>query len=335
MTVLLGLILPPPSFAQDIGMEVPPGLDLDGIMLPVGNDGDTTGPLSPVDEAFDKALAAYRTGDQAEARATWTELSDAGHGLSTHNLAVMVWRGAGGERDPARALALFQEAADMETPPSLHALGVLRLHGIGVESDPEEAIRLFEVASGLGHTVSTYNLAIAHLQGIGGVNDPEAGVVLLEAAAEADLDRAQYDLAGLLYEGRLVPQDHAAARTWFERAAAMGDPFALYNLGLMQLSGEGGPVDRDGGVADIADAAAAGVVPAQVRLAHYLATKSGASTDDKRRALTWFLVAASFNAENAAENAVRLKAALTPNAVAEAEARAATFRPTPIVRPAP
>ncbi len=316
-------------------MQVPPGLDLDELMVPSGLDGIGSTRVSPVDQAFDVALKAYQDGDHAAARAEWSELADAGHGLSAHNLAVMFWRGTGGERDLTHALVLFQEAAEAETAPSLHALGVLHLFGVGVEADPAEAVRLFETASGLGHTASTYNLAIAHLQGLGGANDPETGVTLLEAAAEADFARAQYDLGGLLYEGRFTLKDQAAARTWFERAAAQGDPFAMFNLGSMQLAGEGGPVEAEAGIAVISEAANAGVVPAQFRLAYHLASKPGATDSDREAALTWFLIAAAFDADGAVENAERLTATLSENSITKAQNAAKAFRPKSIMRQTP
>ncbi len=330
MMVAAGLAPSTPALPQTQALEVPPGIDLDGIMLPEGLDG---GAPSPVDQAFDEALAAFHAGDLRDARAEWSELSDAGHGLSTHNLAVMTWRGLGGGRDPAHALALFEEAAAAETAASIHALGVLRLHGIGGEQNAAEAVRLFEAASSLGHTAATYNLAVANLQGIGGATDTETGVMLLEAAAEAGLARAQYDLGGLLHAGMHTAQDLAAARFWFGEAAAQGDPFARFNLALMQYAGAGGPALPDEAFAHLRAAASAGVVSAQMHLAQQLATRPGATPEDRGEALKWFLIAAAFEAEGAAENAKRIAEVLPDDLVAHAKTAAEIFRPTSIVAP--
>ena len=327
----------PPARApagNDPGIEIPGGLDLDVVPLPGGGaDGQQAAPENPLDRDFDAALDAYRGTDYAEARAKWRELADAGHELSAHNLAVLVWRGQGGPQDRIEAVALFQEAESRDVPQSAHALGVINLRGIGVVKDTEAAMRHFEAASRLGWAPATYNLALGHFQGIGVPKDPDLGMTLLEAAAEGGLSRAQYDLAGLLYAGTYGAKDPSGARLWFRRAAEGGDPFAAYNLALMMLAGEGGVKDADDARMWLTRSAQAGTVPAQTRLGYVLAASG--PDGDKAEALKWFAIAGALGDANALENAKRLRRTLDAKAVAAADAKVAAFRPDamPIATP--
>ncbi len=314
--------------AQDAG-----GMDLDIIKnaperwtdpkAPAGAAGDA----NPLAKDFESALESYRDRDYDAAREKWGELTDAGHGLSMHNLAVLKWRGQGGPREREQALELFRDAGQREVPESLHALGVVYLKGAGVPPDPAEAVRYFEAADGLNHPPSTYNLALAHLKGIGGADDKELGMALMRKAAEAGLARAQYDLGTLLYQGTYGPADKKAARVWFERAAENGDAFGYYNLSLMQFAGEGGGKDHERAVVNLTEAAEMGAVPAQVRLAHLLATGEGGVAKDPAGAYVWFTVAGAFGADDALENAKRISRTLSETQLKRARQTAAAFRP--------
>jgi len=311
----------------DIIQEMPPLND----NAPAGSQADD---VNPLDRDFAVALEAYRERDYTTARRMWSELSDAGHGISMHNLAVLKWRGQGGPKERAAALELFKNAGAADVGPSLHALGVLSLKGAGgMARNPAEAVRYFEAASAAGHAPSTYNLALAHLKDIGGASDKVLGMELLQAAAEAGLVRAEYDLATLLYQGTFAKADKAAARGWFERAADHGDPFAYYNLALMQLAGEGGDKDAELAVINLTEAAEMGAVPAQVRLAHMLAGGAEGANKDPAAAYTWFAVAGALGAEGALENARRVAKALDAQALKRAKKAAAAFKPkAPVVR---
>lgn len=61
---------------------------------------------------------------------------------------------------------------------------------------------------------------------------------LRQAAADGDA-RAQFEIGAIYSEGRAVPQDFAAAATWYERAASQGFVPAEYRLGNLYESGNG------------------------------------------------------------------------------------------------
>ena len=309
---------------------IPPGTDTGmPLDLPPGTETQKTAePVNPLDEVFGGALEAYRGRDYVTARDLWGELTDAGHELSTHNLAVLLWRGQGGPQDRQEAFDLFHAAEELKVAESAHALGVIHLRGLGVAKNPTIAMQHFEKGSEMGHGPSTYNLAVAHLKGIGVPADPDHGMELMTAAAEGGLTRAQYDLANLLVRGTYGTPNPAAARDWYARAAAGGDPFAHYNLAVMYQDGVGGKADLVAAEDHLRKAAGAGVVPAQRQLGYVLATRGGKK--NFQDAMGWFLVAASFGDETSKTNAQRLKPRLDPKAQKAAEAWARDLQPTPL-----
>lgn len=86
------------------------------------------------------------------------------------------------------------------------------------------------------HPAADFNRALHCL------TDTEAFHNLLRAA-EKGCVRAQF-LVGLAYHiGRGAAIDYREAAAWYARAAASGDDYAIANLGVMRLLGQGAPAD--------------------------------------------------------------------------------------------
>ena len=76
-----------------------------------------------------------------------------------HNLAVMLFRGDGVERDPEAAVEWYRKAAEQGLPEAQTALGDLYARGIGVAADPEAARAWYEKAAAQGHAPAQAKLA--------------------------------------------------------------------------------------------------------------------------------------------------------------------------------
>jgi len=73
--------------------------------------------------------------------------------------------------------------------------------------------------------------------------DYETALQLLSPLAEQGDVRAEFIL-GLAHDlGHGVPQDHAKAAVWYQKAADQGDPDAQANLGALYARGQGVPQD--------------------------------------------------------------------------------------------
>lgn len=117
---------------------------------------------------------------------------------------------------------------------------------LSVADDPEawrQGAELLRGPAEAGDPRALARLASVHFHGRGAGKDPAQGLALLQAAAQrGDLGSA-YNLGVHLETGQFVPQDRAAARSWYEQAAAGGYPAAWTNLGIMLLA-QGGDLAR-------------------------------------------------------------------------------------------
>jgi TPR repeat protein len=127
--------------------------------------------------------------------------------------------------------------------------------------------------------------------------------------------------------GRGVPQDYAAAVSWFQKAADQGDPSGQNSLGAMHVNGWGVPQDDVTALSWFRKAADQGYAVAQNSLGGMYATGRGVPPDFVG-AHMWFNLAAAGGIMGAAHNRDVVAAKMTRAQVAEAKSRAAAWRPS-------
>jgi len=136
------------------------------------------------------AVSAYRAGDLAAAEASFRSLASSDADAEAWLGAVLIDRGADRE-----GLRHIQRAADAGSSEGAHRLALVYAQGLaGMPRNDSRAVELFEKAASAGHA------------------------------------RAQLNLGILYFRGQGVPRDLIQARAWLEKAAASGDPQALYAL---------------------------------------------------------------------------------------------------------
>jgi TPR repeat protein len=114
---------------------------------------------------------------------------------------------------------------------------------------------------------------------------------LMRPLAEQGLATAQNYL-GIMYEwGWGVPQNDAAAASWFRKAADQGDAHAQYNLGLMYRNGYGVSLDYSAALFWYRKAADQSNASAQIALGDMYAFGYGVSRD-YAAAVSWYRKAA-------------------------------------------
>jgi uncharacterized protein len=99
-----------------------------------------------------------------------------------------------------------------------------------------------------------------------GRGDYTTAMQLLRPLADQGNADAQIYLGFMYLNGRGVPQDDAAAATWYRRAAEQGHPLAQSNLGLSCEYGRGVPRDDAVALSWYRKAADQGYAPSQVNL---------------------------------------------------------------------
>ena len=137
------------------------------------------------------AVSAYRAGDAGTAEAMFRSMAASDADAEAWLGAVLLDRGLA--RDGLRHI---QRAADAGSSEGAHRLALVYAQGLaGTPRNEARALELFQKAASAGHTRAQINLGILYMRGLG------------------------------------VPRDLVNARAWLEKAAASGDPQALYTLG--------------------------------------------------------------------------------------------------------
>jgi TPR repeat protein len=164
--------------------------------------------------------------------------------------------------------------------------------------------------------------------------DYAAALAFYKPLADDGVYGAQFVLGTMYQAGRGVPQNLVEAAKWYEKAAEQGFAIAQFNLAVMYAKGEG--VRHDDGEAAkwIRRAAEQGHLYAQTVLGGYYASGTGVP-QDYVEAHKWYNLAASGstlasnrrNHDNAIEMRDLVAARMTPAQIAEAQKRAAEWKP--------
>ena len=120
-------------------------------------------------------------------------------------------------------------------------LGAMYEKGLGVKADNQMAVIWFAKSAGQGDAMAQYKVAEMYQKGKGVPVDKKKAITWYTKSAEQGEVSAQISLA-VLY---LDPSGNQKSKAvpWIKKAVATGDLNAQYLWGLMNLEGEGTPVD--------------------------------------------------------------------------------------------
>ena len=197
-----------------------------------------------------------------EARELLERAAALGDADSMSNLATMYAQGLGGPVNLEASRAMLYRAA--EAGSSIANIQLSEWYERGTEdfdADPQRSRAYMLRAAETGDPYAQWRYAMLVLQGVGEEPDPDEAYRWIVLASEQGGTRAMTSRGVMLATGEGVAEDDVAAREWYRRAAESGNvtfDHALKGLGLMLLTGEGGPVDRPLGYAYASISAAAG-----------------------------------------------------------------------------
>ncbi|MFT3996543.1 MAG: hypothetical protein QM667_03980 [Asticcacaulis sp.] len=158
-------------------------------------------------------------------------------------------------------------------------------------------------------------------------NDPKS-IDAMRTVADLGYPQAQFQMSVLYDQGRegLVAADKVQARRWAERAAQSGNAPAMYNLGLMNYNGDGGPADYNAAASWLRKSAEYGVRDGQFGIG-VMYMQGQVVAENPTEAYKWLSIAAN-NGDREAEGMLReLRGRLTPEQLASATAAAKAFTP--------
>jgi uncharacterized protein len=185
-------------------------------------------------------VAAYRAGDLGTAEATFRSMAGSNADAEAWLGAVLLDRGA--NRD---ALRYIQRAADAGASEGAHRLAIIYAQGLaGTPRDEVRALDLFHRAAAAGHTRAQINLGILYLRGLGVQRDLVNARAWLEKAAASGDPQALYTLGRAMDEGsEQIAPDPVRAADLYRRAAEKGHVLAGLRYGLALSEGIG--IKRD------------------------------------------------------------------------------------------
>lgn len=186
----------------------------------------------------------------------------------------------------------LREAAERNDPKALYAIGARYADGLGMERDPREAARWFGRAADLGSAPARYRLGKLYEKGLLGKRDLARAIELYRQAAAQGSASAMHDLGVLFATSTEKGPDNVAAAHWFRRAAELGVTDSQYNIGILSASGLGTDLDLV-------------------------------------ESWKWFALAASAGDKVALGKREEIAARMTPEELAEAQARFEAWRPSP------
>ncbi|MBQ9503251.1 MAG: sel1 repeat family protein, partial [Lentisphaeria bacterium] len=228
------------------------------------------------------------------------------HGNSAAMIALgrMLENGIGMTADLAKAAAWYRSAVANDSAVAQRKLAEFLFLGKGMEKDWPEALRLARLASNQGDADAVALLGRAYEEGWGVEPDGEKAKELYQKAADkgsalgksclANLEaEAQYRNGLKAMEGNGTVQDFAAAKVWFEKAAAQGSIGAMEELGFLCERGLGGDVDIPRAKEWYEKAAAQGNAAAMVGLGKMYFRGYDGIAQDYPQSLIWFKKAAA------------------------------------------
>jgi TPR repeat protein len=119
------------------------------------------------------------------------------------------------------AFKIFSSIDDRDLAAMRNVALMLR-KGEGTEKDPKAAEEMYARAAEGGLATAAADLGEMLLNGEAGPADPKAALPWLMSAAEAGHPVAAFEAAQILEGGNGVPRDFTTARKLYEQAAAMG-----------------------------------------------------------------------------------------------------------------
>ena len=174
-------------------------------------------PPVPGDQAtFDKGVKAYDAGRYEDAFEIFSDLAHKDDLAAMRNVALMLRRGQGVEKDPDEAIDWYERAAEAGLVTAQADLGVMLLDGEAGKPDPKAAMQWLTRAARAGHPTAQFRLGELYEKGTSFMApDVEAAKKLYGAAAAHRQRGAAARLAALM--GLTQPVDTAPTTSASDR----------------------------------------------------------------------------------------------------------------------
>lgn len=250
-----------------------------------------SGDVEKEPKAPDFAYAAFQRGEYLTAFTIALPRAKRGDAAAQTLIAELYEKGLGIAQDTKEAAKWYEIAAKSGNREAQFAYALKLIQGKDVERDKNAGEAMMKKAAEAGHPVAMFN----HANQIVANRPTSAGYRLAlpfyEKAAENRLADAYYALSVIYREGLTTGiQDPEKSRKWLEKAARAGVDTAQVELGIALINGRDGPKDPKLAFNVLNNAATAGNVIAQNRIAHMYLEGIGIEASELQAA-KWHILA--------------------------------------------
>jgi TPR repeat protein len=224
-------------------------------------------------------------------------------------------------RDYKQAIKWYRLAAVQGHSDACISLGRIYWEGRGVARDHTASMKWFKKGAALGGASAMYLVGL----NIESDEPSEAANWYRQAAAKGEAN-AMRSLGELYGQGKGVRQDDSTALTWYLKAASAGDSYAPIEVAEMYETGKTlqNPVEA---LKWYLKSTESGAIPSVAyKLGIMYETGTGAP-EDYVAAYMWYELAAAKGNNEAMRAKALLRKVMTPEQIAEAQARAAAWKP--------
>ncbi len=197
-------------------------------------------------DPVEDALAAIQRGDFAAAFRLIQPEAASGNARAQYIMGLFYANGQGVAQDVGQSLAWERKSAAQGFPPARDQMVTHYLNGHAQPQDyPGVAQTCLELATA-AQVKGQECLGFMYLHGDGVAQDADQAISWWKKAAEQGSASAETALGSTYERGHVVPQNYSQAVYWYGKAADQGDAFGMMNLGALVMQGRGAfedPVD--------------------------------------------------------------------------------------------
>ena len=231
--------------------------------------GDVDSVITNEQKTPDFAYGAFQRGEYLTAFQIALPLAEQGDAAAQTLIAELYEKGFGIAQDTKQAAKWYEIAAKSGNREAQFSYALKLLKGKDVPQNKQMGEAMMKDAAEAGHPIAMFN----HANQIIANRPTSAGYRLAlpfyQKAAANRLADAYYALSVIYKEGLTTGiQEPDKAREWLEKAARAGVDTAQVELGIALVNGTGGPKDLVAAFNVLNNAAVAGNVIAQNRIAH-------------------------------------------------------------------
>lgn len=211
-----------------------------------------------------QTIPASIPADPQTAATLYRRAAEKGDNLARTELGKLLLKGAGVQKNIDKAISLFLRAAEQHHAAAMTELGHAYANGLADEirgaKNYVSAAKWYRKATNAGDPVAQCALGVLYIRGHGVPKNPKEAIELFKQACNARCPVAFHNLGVAYLTGikGCIERNPKLAATYFRDACAYDFTSSQFNLGMMNIHGDGVTRDFDKGVRCIKDAAANG-----------------------------------------------------------------------------